>query len=189
MNKNSLELLCNDDGIELNKFLPNNDNDDIEKYVFNFTCKEDLSDCDIIEIIKNNQLFDLIYNLNNNIINEFKMIDDSIIFLKIKDINIDEDSNKKSMFLCLDEQISDYGENENNIKVTYKNYKYECEKTKQIEINKLEVECDRKDNNLDVIIHVAVKTDICDLSIIDNDAIMIVMKVLFKNLKQYIEPN
>ena len=188
----SKELLCDDDNINLHKIWRENTNDsDSDEYLFSFTCKENLEECDIIDIIKNNQLFELIYNLNNNIITEFKNINENVFLVKIKEIDVSDtasqdENSKKHLFLCLNENISI--ENENKLSVNYTNFKYEHENLKQVEIDSFNVNCERIENNININVNVTIKIDIYDLSIIDNDAIMIILKIFFKNLKKYIEP-
>ena len=188
----SKELLCDDDNINLHKIWRENTNDsDSDEYLFSFTCKENLEECDILDIIKNNQLFELIYNLNNNIITEFKNINENVFLVKIKEIDVSDtasqdENSKKHLFLCLNENISI--ENENKLSVNYTNFKYEHENLKQVEIDSFNVNCERIENNININVNVTIKIDIYDLSIIDNDAIMIILKIFFKNLKKYIEP-
>jgi hypothetical protein len=187
---NNLELLC--DEFDINLYKINGINDDIDSYLFDFKCKEDINECDIIKIINNNQLFDLIYNLNNNIITKFDYIENkkNILFLKIKEIDFedkeDNNQNKKVLYLCLKEEITK--ENDNKIIVNYKNYEYSYENLTQININSFDLVCERIEDHIKISVNISIKIDIYDISIIDNDAIMIIMKVLFKNLKKYIEP-
>ena len=185
------ELLSDDDNIMLYKKNFNQQKDDkIEEFLFTFTCKEDLTECDIFEIIKGKQLFELIYSLNNNIITNFETIQDDAILLKLKEININhesdgEDQNKK-FFLCLKEDIDCV--DENNLTIEYSNFDHQIEDFKQIIIDKFIVTIKRSNDQVKFDILINCKTDIEDISIIDNEAHMIVLTLFFKNLKQYIEP-
>ena len=82
----NFEILCDNDDIILYKNnIRNNLNENLEKYIFKFNCEEDTSQESLIEIIKNNQLFDLIYNINEKIISEYKTLENNTFFIRIKE--------------------------------------------------------------------------------------------------------
>ena len=186
---NGYNVLFDKDNVVLyKKNVLDNLDENIETYRFTFNCIEDKSQTNIFDIVKNNQLFDLIYNINSNIITEFKNLENNVNFIKIKEISLDEDDieDKLCIYLCLKETFNEM--NYDNISINFENidYKINIVDYKQIFFKYFNVNFTRKDNNLFIIADLKIDVDTLDFSIIDNDSIMIVLKVLFKNLREYL---
>ena len=187
----NFEILCDNDYIILYKNnMRNNLNENLEKYIFKFNCEEDNSQESLIEIIKNNQLFDLIHNINEKIISEYKTLENNTFFIRIKEINLDEDEidDKLNIFLCFKENNMD--ESNDTIKINYKNKLYDDSNKnyKQINFDDFEIKCEKMNSKLFITVNLEMKINTLNYSLIDNDSVMIVLKVLFKNLKEYLMP-
>lgn len=182
-------VLCDKDNVVLyKKNVRDNLDDNIETYRFTFDCIEDKSQTNIFDIVNNNQFFDLIYNINSNIITEFKNLENNINFIKIKEISLDEDDIEDTLciYLCLKETYNE--KNSNDISINFENieYKLNIVDYKQIFFNYFNVNITRKNDKLFIVADLKIDVDTLNFSIIDNDSIMIVLKVLFKNLREYL---
>ena len=154
------EVLCDNDDIILYKNnIRNNLNENLEKYIFKFNCEEDINQESLIEIIKNKQLFDLIHNINEKIISEYKTLENNTFFIRIKEINLDEDEidDKLNIFLCFKENNME--ESNDNIKINYKNILYEDSNKiyKQINFDEFDIKCEKMNNKIFVTVNLEMK--------------------------------
>ena len=81
-------------------------------------------------------------------------------------------------------------ESNDTIKINYKNKLYDDSNKnyKQINFDAFEIKCEKTNSKLFITVILEMKINTLNYSLIDNDSIMIVLKVLFKNLKEYLMP-